>query len=275
MYRATDCRANYRVMYMNIKNISVGDSTIEVFISGSGEGLVLLPGLGVDVSIYEDLIPRLNKAGYKIICLNYRGIGGSVGSIQNLTLHDYADDVAGVIQYLGIGPIHVVGAAFGNRVARCFAQDYPGLVKSVVLISAGGLIGPDPDVAPIFQKMLTSGLEDMTDQEKREMIGLVLYSPATDISKVRYPGKVWYDAIPSQAYAAQVTKLNDWWAGGNAPMLIIQGLDDRVAPPGNGRDLQSEFGERIKLIEVENAGHALLDEWPEIIADSIVSYLNG
>lgn len=260
---------------MTIKNISVGGPTIEVLISGAGQGVILLPGLGVDISMYQDLIARLNEAGYKTIGINYRGIGGSTGTTENLTLHDYADDVAGVVRDLDMAPIHVVGAAFGNRVARCFAQDYPGLVKSVVLISAGGLIGPDPDVARIFQKMLTSGLEDMADQEKREMIGLVLYSPATDVSKVRPPGKVWYDAIPSQTRAAQVTQLVDWWAGGDAPMLIIQGLDDRIAPPGNGRDLQAKFGGRVKLIEVKNAGHALLDEWPDIVADSIISYLNG
>ena len=259
---------------MNIKSIPVGESTLEVFVAGSGEPVVLLPGLGVDVSMYEDLISRLNNEACKIISINYRGVGGSVGPIKNLTLHDYAADVAGVVQHLGIEKIHIVGAAFGNRVARCFSQNYPNLSKSVILISAGGLIGPDPEVVPLFQKMLTQGLENMTDKEKMDTIGHVMYSPATDIKRIRLPGKVWRDVIPSQIYAAQATKLDDWWAGGNAPMMIIQGLDDRIAPPANGRDLEERFRERIQLIEIEDAGHALLEEWPEIVVNNIIAHVH-
>jgi pimeloyl-ACP methyl ester carboxylesterase len=50
--------------------------------------------------------------------------------------------VAGVLEALDCGPAHLVGHAFGNRVARCLAVDRPSLVRSVTLLAAGGLIGP-------------------------------------------------------------------------------------------------------------------------------------
>src|SRR4051794_41945040 len=73
-----------------------------------------------------------------------RGVGGSRGSLDGATLHDLAGDVAGVIKAIGCGPAHLVGHAFGNRIARCLAVDQPSLVRSVTLLAAGGLIAPPP-----------------------------------------------------------------------------------------------------------------------------------
>ncbi len=54
-------------------------------------------------------------------------------------MHDLASDVAAVIRAFGGGLAIVVGHALGNGVARVVATDYPGLVKQVVLLAAGGL----------------------------------------------------------------------------------------------------------------------------------------
>src|SRR4051794_41857316 len=69
-----------------------------------------------------------------------RGVGGSRGSLDGATLHDLAGDVAGVIKAIGCGPAHLVGHAFGNRIARCLAVDQPPLVRSVTLLAAGGVL---------------------------------------------------------------------------------------------------------------------------------------
>jgi pimeloyl-ACP methyl ester carboxylesterase len=50
------------------------------------------------------------------------------------TYHDFAADVAGVIEQLaGDRPVHLLGHAFGNRIARTPANDRPELVRSVIL----------------------------------------------------------------------------------------------------------------------------------------------
>ena len=42
--------------------------------------------------------------------------------------------------------------------------------------------------------------------------------------------------------AAQKTvPTEEWWGGGRARMLVIQGKQDRVAPVGNGHDLRARF----------------------------------
>ncbi len=64
-------------------------------------------------------------------------------------------------------------------------------------------------------------------------------------------------------------------AGRIGPILVIQGLQDRTAPPENGRLLQGESPDRVRLIEIEGAGHALLPEQPDVIATHVIDFLRG
>lgn len=257
-----------------VEIISIGQSNIEVRSQGSGQPVVLFPGLAMDGSMYDDLAQRLNNVGFKTVVVNPRGTGKSMGPLDGLTLHDFASDVAGVIEALGLAPVHLLGAAFGNRVMRCVAQHYPGLCRSVVLISAGGLVPPEPDIAKVFQKLLLE-VEGMTAEKRAEAARLALFSPATEPEKVTFSERIWFGALRSQVYAAQITELHEWWAGGSIPMLVVQGLDDRVAPPANGRDLHDKYKERVTLVELENAGHAILSEKPQEVADAIFSFLRS
>jgi pimeloyl-ACP methyl ester carboxylesterase len=72
-----------------------------------------------------------------------RGIGGSIGPLEGITLHDLAADVASVVATEGQGPAVVIGHAFGNWVARTLAADRPDLVRGIVL-AAAALKGPLP-----------------------------------------------------------------------------------------------------------------------------------
>lgn len=83
----------------------------------------------------------------------------------------------------------------------------------------------------------------------------------TDLMQVLAESGYW--AIPNK----------NWWQAGTASMLIIQGLDDLLAPPANGRILQDKLGNRVELVELENTAHALLPEQPEIIAQTILDFI--
>ena len=56
---------------------------------------------------------------------------------------------------------------------------------------------------------------------------------------------------------------------------MIQGKEDRCALPKNGYLLKEEYGDRITVIDIENAAHALLPEQPEVIAETVIKYLKN
>jgi len=137
---------------------------IEVREQGSGRAVVMLPSLGRGGADFDDLASRLAAAGYRALCPEPRGIGGSTGELGDLTMADLADDVAAVIRERTEGTATLVGHAFGNRVVRMTATEHPELVERVALLCCGGMVPPpqrfmrlsSPFSTPTVQKRNTS-----------------------------------------------------------------------------------------------------------------------
>ena len=58
--------------------------------------------------------------------------------------------------------------------------------------------------------------------------------------------------------------------GGDKPLLIIQGMEDIVAQPSIGHELREKFGTRVKVGDLDDAGHAMIIERTDIVADIII-----
>ena len=248
-----------------------GDVVVETVIRGSGETIVLIPGRGLSADSFTELAKALDKAGYRTVAINPRGIEGSTGPLEKLTLKDYANDVASVIQALGLPRAHVLGHAYGNRVARTLAVENPALVQTVILLAAGGKVGPRPEAVKASEKLESA---DATRAEKIEATRVVYFGPRSD-PMPWVDLKDWTAASQAQLEALRATPRTSWWSGGAAPMLVIQGLEDKIAPPENGRALRDEFGDRVTLVELPNAGHALVIEVPKAIAKAIHDFFKA
>src|SRR5258707_14337196 len=120
--------------------IDVGAASLECTVNGSGDPLVVLANAGCSTGYLESFGDCIT--GSQIIAINMRGVGASRGPLDNATLHDLASDVAGVLEALRCGPAHILGHAFGNRIARCLAADHPAMVRGAILVAAGGFDWP-------------------------------------------------------------------------------------------------------------------------------------
>src|SRR2546421_12855212 len=74
--------------------VRYGDVQIEVIVQGEGPAVVLLPSLARDSDDYDPVAEGLAAAGYRVLRPKPRGIGRSSGPLRNVTLHDFARDVA-------------------------------------------------------------------------------------------------------------------------------------------------------------------------------------
>jgi pimeloyl-ACP methyl ester carboxylesterase len=218
----------------------VKDAVIETSIKGQGTPIILLAGLGQHMKTLEPLIPFLLESGFKTISINLRGIGRSTGSLDDISLHDLSGDIAGIIEELEIAPAHVIGHAFGNRVARCLASDHPHLVDNIILLAAGGRVPPKPEIREALQKMRVSNL---SEHELRELYRQYMLSPSTnpeilDDLPPRQP-----EVALAHSTAGRAVPVDYWWDAGDAPLLVIQGLDDVVAPPARALNAIRYFTE--------------------------------
>ena len=252
--------------------VKLTDSSIEYFSRGEGEAIVLLPGGTLTIGYLDGLADALAKAGYRVVGINFRGSGKSTGTSEGVTLQTFADDVAGVVKTLKLGPVHMAGNDFGNRVARMFAASHPELTRSVILLAAGGKIPPKPDAARALGVIFNPA------STEPDILAVMNYLVANQADAARVWGifKISLDPRVAgiQAAAAKATPLEAWWAPpGKTKYLILQGANDLIAPPENGVELQKELGDRATLINVPGAAHLLPLEQPETTATQMLSFI--
>jgi len=250
--------------------IATSEADIAVRTLGAGPSLVLLPGLGRSSHDLEPFATALVAAGYRAVLPEPRGMDGSTGRLDGITLHDLARDIAAVIEAQCDGPAAVIGHAFGNRIARCLAADRPALVNLVVLLSSSGKIQPTPEIAEAIR---LAQAVNTPDNVRAKAVHAAWFAPGSDITP-------WLDGWSQpvmRAYlaAAAATPLDDWWTAGTADVLIVQGLCDVSAPVSNGRLLRKEIGDRATLIELPDVGHALPVEKPLLVAGTVVEFLRS
>jgi pimeloyl-ACP methyl ester carboxylesterase len=236
----------------------------------SGQPIVMLASLGRPGSDFDEVASALADAGYRITLPDPRGIGGSDGPMTDLTLHDLAEDVAAVIESLGSAPVTLLGHAFGNRLTRTVAADFPALVGRVVLLACGGLIEM-PEAAR--KALINCFNEDLPPDEHLKNVAYGFFARGNDASVWR---DGWYPKVMlMQSSAVRATPVEDWWEAGGQPMLVVQALEDAIALPANAHDLKKRLGERVSLVELPNAGHAMLPEQPARIVEIIRAYLEA
>jgi pimeloyl-ACP methyl ester carboxylesterase len=261
-------KANGAAMQHRI--IRVGEARLECTFYGSGEALILLANAGCSTSYFDHFARRSAPAGFQIVAINMRGVGNSTGPLAGISLHDLAADVAAVTEALGLAPAHVLGHAFGNRIARCLAADRPDLVRSVILLAAGGLMGPPTPLGSAFRN---AGPAKRSGPECAAL-GARWLSAASD-PRVLEPVECWPMMHIEHIATSRQTPLQDWWTAGTAPMLVVQGLDDDAAPAANGHALRDSLGDRVQLVDIPRAGHFMLLEQPEAVFEAVFKFITS
>ncbi len=254
---------------MQVETIVGPAGPIEVRVVGEGPTVMMIPSLGRGARDFDDLSARVAAAGYRCLAPEPRGIGGSTGALDDLSMADLAADAAAVVRSLGGGRATVVGHAFGNRVARMLATDHAEVVESVVLLACGGIVQPEPE---IHEALFAVFDVELSDDQHLAHVATAFFAPGND------PG-VWFDGWHGgvaffQGRATANQPVAHWWGAGSAPVLVVQPADDLLAPPANADRIKADLGARARLVTIDDAGHALLPEQPEAVAAALLEWLS-
>lgn len=106
---------------------------------GSGSAVLFLQGVGISRRGWSPQTQVLSRV-HRCIAVDHRGIGGSEGSLDGLSIDCMARDALALVEALGLGGIHVVGHSLGGVVAQRFALLAPERTRSLALLCtfAGG-----------------------------------------------------------------------------------------------------------------------------------------
>lgn len=244
-----------------------GNVQVEVLVDGAGPTIMLLPSSQRDSLDFDELTGELVNAGFRVLRPQPRGVGGSRGPMDPLTLNDLASDVAIALQQLSEGKAVVVGHAYGHFVARVLDKNHPELVRGVVVAGSAARTYP----ASLVQSLYVASDPSQPEAQRRQHLQSAFFAPGNDPS-VWLTG--WHPQL-REPYrrAATVPPKDDWWNVTNAPILDLQGADDPWRPVNTTQELRDQLGDKVTVKRIARASHALVPEQPKAVARAIVEWV--
>jgi pimeloyl-ACP methyl ester carboxylesterase len=271
----------------------------ETFGDRADPALVLIMGLGTQMIAWRDAFCEgLAARGFFVVRFDNRDVGRStwlkqlpVPSLWQLlrrdkgaasyTLEDMAEDIAGLLDHLGIERAHVVGASMGSMIAQTLAVTHPDRVSSLVSImgNTGARISGQPTLRA-SKALLGVPPKDRDGYVEHTVKTFTLIgSPGfeRDEADLRELARTAFDRGRNPAAGAR--QLAAIIASGDrtkrlraiaAPTLVIHGSDDKLVRPSGGRATAKAIN-GAELLEIPGMGHDLpRAAWPQII-DAIVA----
>ena len=104
-------------------------------IHGTGKPLVLIPGGFMTIGMMGQVVPDLARTR-QVIAVELQGHGHTADIDRPFTYEQMADDIAALIQHLGLERADVFGFSFGGGVALQTAIRHPEVVRKLVVVSA-------------------------------------------------------------------------------------------------------------------------------------------
>ena len=247
--------------------VANGKDQVEVWSQGTGRLLVMLPSAARGADDYDAAAVVLAAQGFRVLRPEPRGSGRTTGPHIGVSLQDLASDVAAVIRSENSGPAILVGHAAGSFVARMTAVEYPGLVSGVVLAAAGARNYPI-ELNAVVQKV---GLPGLPDEVRIRYLKQGFFAPGNDVTPWLTG---WRKLIKfgTGGGPPSVAERELWWGAGNKPVLEIQGLSDPFKPPPTLGEYKAEYGERVTVVQIRNASHALFPEQLQAVTSAIAQW---
>ena len=233
--------------YVDVNGLQMYYETV-----GEGEPVVLVHGTGGTAESWNaqrDLLPDW----YQLYLPECRGHGRTADVEGPFTYENFADDLAGFIEALELGPVRLVGWSNGASVVLRLAVRRPDLVSRLVLLS-GGVLEPGGQTADTTALSVEPGRSWLAETWRPVYEALSPDGPRHFPVVEEKLNRMWREAIP-------VTR--DQIAALPMPLLVMQGDDDCVeiahsaALAGTARHGQ--------LAVVPGTSHVLPLEKPELV----------
>jgi pimeloyl-ACP methyl ester carboxylesterase len=256
----------------------------------SGPPVVLIHGHSVDLRLWDEQVPALTAAGYRVIRYDVRGHGRSTAPPTGYTWENYAADLHDLMERLSVDAAHLVGLSMGGGIALQFAlsasggparvlsltlvdstlpgftysEEFSGQIEALVAaVRAESLSAEGASPRAAFERLwlthpLFDGLRRFPDrfQRLREM---VLAYPAADYRE---------GAVPAGYVPAVIDRLHEI----AAPALVLVGEMD-IPDFHLVADILAENLPHARKLVLPDCGHVPPLEQPQAFNEALIAFL--
>ena len=258
--------------------------------------VVFVHGFGASIEHWRNNLPAIAKY-HTVYAIDLLGFGASrkadteySAGLWTEQLHDFWQTFIGV-------PVILVGNSIGSLVCLNTTATYPKMVKGLVMLSLLDASAREDTLSSsrslvttienlfafpwLIKKILKivrrsnfirrgAGIAYPNKQAVTDELVEILSSPAYDEGSEQ----TFLCLFRSVRKAGFAKPVRDLLPQITAPMLLIWGLQDKVIPPKQARAIAS-LNPRLKLIELEGAGHCPHDEYPDKFNSLLLEWLES
>ena len=263
------------------KQVKVGDVNISYREYGNGYPLIMLMGLTGTMDIWDpNFINELSRNN-RIVMLDYRGFGKTDLGSKPITMKQYADDTAGLMDALKITRANVLGWSMGTYVAEEFVLSYPEKTRKVVLYAAD--FGGDKAIMP-SQEVMDAMTDQSGSQQEREQRSMATLFPAEwlkDPENQAYIKKVLgkYTDKPTEEGLKKQWAAWTSWQGTYDQLpqvknmtLLVSGASD-VNTPWQNTPLMFDRLPNAWMTLIKGGGHGVMFQQPTEMANVVNGFL--
>lgn len=244
--------------------------------------LLLHGGPGFDHASFKPAFSAMADAA-QVIYLDHRGQGRSGGDDRaTWTLDQWADDVKGFCDALGIEKPVVLGNSFGGMVAQAYAVRHPGHAAGIVLSSTAARMNMDWILAGFERRggpELRAKAEDFWRDVRADKVAAF-----TRDCMPFYTAKPAPDGLPGRARSKQKPEVLEHFSGKGGemwgmdfrphlgaipvPVLVLAGVLDPVTPIEAAEEIVAHLSPaRCRFARFDHCGHGTFrDDLPGTVA---------
>jgi 3-oxoadipate enol-lactonase/4-carboxymuconolactone decarboxylase len=254
--------------------VDVNGLTVHVLQDGppGAAPVVLLHSLGTNAHVWDAQAAELARA-FRVIRPDLRGHGLTGCTPGPYSMALFADDLAGLLDALGVERAHIGGISIGGLIAQAFAAAYPERAASLLLVATALAIPPAQSWIERAALVRAEGIGAIAEAVIARWV-----TPAFADAAATAGLRAMLLRTPAEGYAAAAEAIAaaDFTASTAAlrlPVLIIAGDQDQATPVAAAQALQKALaGSALRVIE--GGAHIPTFEKAAPVSTAIVSFLS-
>ncbi|HTX74478.1 MAG TPA: alpha/beta fold hydrolase [Rectinemataceae bacterium] len=263
-----------------MEHVKVNGVELAYEIAGAaGEVVVLLNGIAMSISHWRAFAGGL-EAGRRILMSDLRGqlLSGRPAGPYSLELH--AEDLAALLDRLGIEAAHIVGTSYGSEVGLVFARLYPERCRSLVVIDGASEAGPLLRAAVLAWR--SAALVDPLTFYRCIVPWTYSEGYIRDHGELLRSREAGLTGLPRDYFDAFAALCDSFLqidetgrlAEISCPTLVLVGSEDILKPPAYARTIAAGIpGSRLEILP--GLGHGAVIEDPRGTAERVGAFLGS
>lgn len=240
---------------------------------GDGLPVVLAHGYFMDRTMFEPQVDAL-RGRYRLITYDERGHGEAADHPTPYSYWDLADDLAGLLDHLGLEQVVVGGMSQGGFIALRFALRYPDRVRGLILLDTQAGQELEEKRAE-YDAMRSVWDEDGPSELMASMVAAIIIGRYE-----RSPEwvKKWIERYPTGAGQAYSTLMDRDDITGRlseikAPALVVHGDEDAAIPMERAEALCAGLSGCRGVVVIPGGSHSANLNRPEPVNRAIEEFL--